>query len=371
MGRLGQIAAISAFLLPWTFHPDAAGAEALRSPALESGIRFEIPVRVFRGNRFAGSLEPEDFEIRENGLPRNIESFARPKENGASPAAGQSTFLLCFEMSESPPGFEKAVDYFFENVPAEGDRVLVQTPRDRWEFTVGPGGRGERRKTAAGLKPLLLASLQRSREARPGQIETLRRLAASGEDEFMTRWRARDVLDELAKERAIDETKYQAFTDYFKAVPGRKHILVFYREDAVPIPALFADDWRMTVAARQKAFGLERVRAFFADAGLTFHLVVLDGEKRDSVDILSPDDASPLEGDFFQPYRDLASTTGGITAAASDPVAAMKLSAEAAENYYLLAFRSEAPRDGNFHEITIRVKKPGFEVFHRAGYVER
>jgi hypothetical protein len=351
---------------------------SVRTTTAESGVQagetnvlIEVPVRVYRGNRFVDSLGPDDFEIRENGVIRKIESFDRLGKGGGEAASGTGIFLLCFEMDEAPPGIEKAVAYFFENVPSPGDLVLVQTPRDRWKFTVGAGGKAEGRQRAAELGPRLLDSLRRGREMKSKQIEKLRLMAASGEDEFMTRWRARDVTDEMVKARAINETQYLAFIDYFKALPGRKQILVFYAEEADPIPSLFAEDWRLTVAARRDAFGPERIRTLFADAGLTFHFIFLRGEGKSRLEILPRNSRTIPKGDFFQAYRDLAITTGGIGAAASDPVAAMKLAAAAAETGYLLAFRASSPPDASFKEITVTVEGSGLTVFHRAGYFER
>lgn len=365
MRCLGRFAAISALLCSLPLLPGGIRPAVPIPQASGHGSLVEVPVRVYRENRYVDSLGPGDFDLQVDGIPRKIESFARIRKSGRTEPR---VFLLCFEMNDAPSGIEKAVDHFFENVPAEGDQVLVHTPKDRWKFSIGPGGRAERRKTAAELKPLFLASLRRGRGMEPRQIESLRRLAASGEDEFMTRWRARDVIDRMVGERAIDETRYLSFIDYFKAFPGRKQILVFFREETVPIPPLFEEDWRLTVSARRKAFGRERIQAFFADAGLTFHVVFLEGGSRDPVEIIPRDDESALKGDFYQPYRDLALTTGGITARASDPVAAVKCAAAAVENKYILYFRPAAPPDGSFKEITVLIRKSGFTVFHRAGF---
>ena len=36
--------------------------------------------------------------------------------------------------------------------------------------------------------------------------------------------------------------------------------------------------------------------------------------------------------------------------------------------YYMLGYNSSAPRDGRFHKVTVKVKRPGLEVRARQGY---
>jgi|GEM_PF-5639466 len=336
----------------------------------ETAGLIHVPVRVYDGNRFVGSLRPGDFEIMVNGAPRNIASFALVRRDGAA-AASPRIFLLRFEMDEAPPRLEEAIDEFFGNGPAENDIVLVQTPLDRWKFTIGPGGTAERRRLSAELKPLLLASLGRGGQSLRQGLTTLRDMAASDGNEFMIRWRARDIMGQMINEQAINETQYLAFADYFEEFPGRKELLIFYREEAFSIPPLFLADWRQLAAMRQESFDLKRIRTFFADAGLTFHFLYLRRHENAKTDIELQENGPAIKGEFFQAFQDLAVTTGGLTATTHDPVAAMRQAAEAAGNYYLLAFRPESPGETSFKEISVKVKTGGFKIFHRAGYIER
>jgi len=332
-----------------------------------------VPVRVYDGNRFVDSLKPDDFQITVNGSPRNLESFAIVQKDRASgpAAAAPRMFLLCFEMDEVPPRLEKAIDEFFDNGPAENDIVLVQTPLDRWKFTIGPGGPAERRRLSAELKPLLLASIRRGGQTVRQRLMTLRDMAAFDGDEFMISWRARDIMGQMINEQTINETQYLAFADYFKTFPGRKDLLIFYREEAFSIPPLFLNDWRQLAAIRQESFDLKRIRTFFTDAGLTFHFIYLSKQKNAKTDIELRGDGPAMKGDFFQAFRDLAVTTGGITATTHDPVFGVRQATDAADNYYLLAFRPDSPGDESFKEISVKVKTGVFRVFHRAGFISR
>lgn len=338
-------------------------------PPLSSSDRIEIPVRVYDGNRFVDTLGPEDFEILENGVPRKMESFALIREKERT---SPRLFLLCLEMPEVPAGLGEAIDYFFENVPKENDLVFVQTPLDRWKFAIGPGGRAAGQKAAGELKKTLFDSLRKGGQNIRQRLMTLRDMAAFDGDEFMISWRARDIINEMINDLAINETQYLAIADYFQTFPGLKDLLILYSEEAYPVPSLFLESWRYMAAARQGAFGRDRIRSSFADAGLTFHFIFLSKHKNRAIDIELRSDGPAMRGDFFQAFRDLAVTTGGIAAATHDPVFGVKQAAGAAGDFYLLSFQPEAPSsDKSFKEIEVKVKKGGLKVFHRAGYIQK
>ena len=68
--------------------------------------------------------------------------------------------------------------------------------------------------------------------------------------------------------------------------------------------------------------------------------------------------------------RMIAGETGGRAIVnANDPVPLLRQMLADASAYYLLGYTStEAPRDGKFHEIAVRVKRRGIEVRARKGY---
>ncbi len=68
--------------------------------------------------------------------------------------------------------------------------------------------------------------------------------------------------------------------------------------------------------------------------------------------------------------RILATNTDGRAIVNSnDPTPALQQMLRDSSAYYLLGYTStEAPRDGKFHQIDVKVKRPNVEVRHRAGY---
>ena len=67
--------------------------------------------------------------------------------------------------------------------------------------------------------------------------------------------------------------------------------------------------------------------------------------------------------------RELADNTDGRAIVnRNDLAGAMKQIIRDASAYYLVGYNSQAPTDGKFHEIKVRVKRPGVQVRARKGY---
>jgi VWFA-related protein len=74
---------------------------------------------------------------------------------------------------------------------------------------------------------------------------------------------------------------------------------------------------------------------------------------------------------LMEPMVEMAAATGGTaivnTANFDDGLAAL---ATDFDSYYSLGYAAPGGGDGRFHEIEVRVKRPGLRVRHRAGYVD-
>jgi hypothetical protein len=64
----------------------------------------------------------------------------------------------------------------------------------------------------------------------------------------------------------------------------------------------------------------------------------------------------------------LAAASGGEMVNTNDMGAAFRRAVTQASAFYLLGYPKEAAMDGRFHEIKVRVRRPGLEVRARAGY---
>src|SRR5207244_11921384 len=68
--------------------------------------------------------------------------------------------------------------------------------------------------------------------------------------------------------------------------------------------------------------------------------------------------------------RRLADATDGLAIVGSNDLAAgLKRVVDDLSSYYLMGFYSTGKLDGQFHRITVRVKRPGVQVRARRGYL--
>jgi hypothetical protein len=69
--------------------------------------------------------------------------------------------------------------------------------------------------------------------------------------------------------------------------------------------------------------------------------------------------------------QSLSEETGGFASIGNDPATFLNRVVKANSTYYMLAYRSpNRPRDGRFHKIDVRVKRPGVRVTARKAYAD-
>jgi hypothetical protein len=74
--------------------------------------------------------------------------------------------------------------------------------------------------------------------------------------------------------------------------------------------------------------------------------------------------------DFFNSFKQIAETTGGITESSANISSSLKKAAKASENYYLLyCAPKDYVADGRYRTIEVKVKGKKYRITHRAGYI--
>jgi hypothetical protein len=367
-----------------------------------SVVNIEVPVRVYDGDRFVDHLNIEDFEVLENGLPQKIEAVYLVRKtdvvrsSGTTPVVANITtripeyrlasddsikrrvFLLYFEMDEYPPQTGKAIDYLFENVVVQGDQLLIVTPREQWKITVDAEAMTRRGELAKAMKSRLEKSLRLSGFNVRIWIRNLRDLENFEEDVdySLKLMRASEIMDQLVAYKSMSEKRFDEFARFLKPITGQKHVFLFYQEESLAIPTRYVDLFERKALERRNNIDKTTIRTLFADADTTIHFLFLRKPKTADIDVESMKEGSvsdvEMNGDFFQTFRDLAVTTGGVVETTFNPVYAMKRVTGAAESYYLLYYKPTAsPTDKSFKEITVKVKSGNYRVIHRAGYIDR
>src|SRR4030042_731008 len=116
-----------------------ASAATLSAPVLRhetTTLNIEVPVRVFKGDRFVDDLTISDFEVYEDGRLQSLDAVylvrktAIERREEAMPFVPdtQRHFYLDFELSEYDPRIREALDYFVREVLLPGEQMVLLTP---------------------------------------------------------------------------------------------------------------------------------------------------------------------------------------------------------------------------------------------------
>lgn len=187
-------------------------------------------------------------------------------------------------------------------------------------------------------------------------------------DDFERGHRAQQVLGAL-----------QRLADVLGGIRGRRKAVVMFSEGIdYPIYDIFGSQAATTVmmATRDAIAAAARANVSFFSVdprglvGMTSETIELNA----AADVTLGFDAKGLLADMYlsqDSLRTLAEETGGYAAVNSNNVAtALNRIVRLNSTYYVLGYYpKDARRDGRFHKIEVRVKRPGLRVSARKGYV--
>ena len=121
---------------------------------------------------------------------------------------------------------------------------------------------------------------------------------------------------------------------------------------------------------------LKEIRRAYADSSILFHLMYIKNKFEEgqsgipySMRTRSRNLIDVTLGDYDL-FSDLAKTTGGIVDYSMNPLASFEKAVNSSENYYLLYYTPQNyVADGKFRKIKVKVKKGGYRITHREGYI--
>jgi VWFA-related protein len=351
-------------------------------------VNIEVPVRVYDGKKFVENLAINDFIIYEDGRPQKIEAVYLIKKGNIereevkidkekakkifSPQLSRQ-FILIFETRDFFPKVEEAVWYFFEKVIIPGDKLIVATPtntynfkEDSWEVvskTEIANQLIEKLRMDSFMRPLGWAALGDYTEGGVGVVTGTR-------EAYMS-------------QRYIDEKRLIDVAGYLKKMPGQKNVFLFFQQELISFPmpspvSVVSSIWAgldylnyMSMVASYNAIVPKKIKKAFSDSSILFHFLYLKDESYwKDIDFQSSLDMFDTTIGMFSTFKELSKVTGGITQATTNAAASFKNAVDASENYYLVYY---APRnykaDGEFRNIKIKIKNKNYRVIHRAGYI--
>jgi VWFA-related protein len=325
----------------------AAAVQAAPGPVFtpDTTVRLDVAAFDSRG-RFVSTLKTSDFVVAEDGVPQTLEAARLVRAADGPPTAASSSdaderaeaaragvrlfavYLDEYEVSrDNTDRVRAALTEFLDDVVAPRDLVVVMRPLDS----------------------LLNIHLTHDRAAARAAIA-----AFSGR-----------------------KGDYTPANDYERNFIGSDAAAIEQTRAQVTLSALNALavhlGWASADARKTLIFVAEGLSRGMRRRGL--NLPTLDAVTRSAnrfnVAIYPLDPAASGDGsaESAQPLHTLAAATDGALAASGDDVEpTLKRIASDASAYYLLTYRSPKKIDGHFHDVSVRIKRPGVTVRTREGY---
>jgi VWFA-related protein len=381
-------------------------------------INVEVPVRVFDGGKFIGSLGIDDFEVFEDGEPQKIvavyeidkKTITRKEEKKEFKPETSRHFYLFFQITEYSPRIEEALDYFINNVLTPGDNLVVVTPIKTYSMQDDALKVKSKEEIVSQLKELLrkdafmgsaeyrsalddlkeLTQAIASVLASSGGARGLENISSTGYEGFGEDDDALDilfqmytsVLEKLEQTRYVDQYRLLEFARFLKEKDGQKSVFLFYQREFTPqIDSRLLD--QILLARQDKQYithriadlvemyrrdvyiDVDKVKQAYADSSASIHFMFFTKPAEHLPGIQFVEHSE----DIYASFREMAKATGGTTESSYNPGFLFKRAVEASESYYLLYYSpTKYLSDGKFKKITVNVKGRKYRVTHRAGY---
>lgn len=374
-----------------------------------------------RGN-FVADLTKDDFQLFEDGKPQDISTFSLVDIPPPAPLSRAQATALTPSTSDVKSNAQPISGRLYVivlddlNVAPLRTKTVVAAARQFIERHFGPddvaavtftSGRTDGAQEFTSDKTLLLAAIDRfvGRKLRSTVIEKadqyfqqhLKELEANAPnaddpeaqqparsgtvrgpmgysdittdaDDFERGHRAQLVLNTLRR-----------LAEFMGGIRGRRKALLMFSEGIdYPIYDIFGSQAATTVlmATRDAIAAAARANvSFFAVdprglVGMTSETIELNAAADPHLGF----DARGLLADMYlsqDSLRTLADETGGYAAVNSNNVAnALNRIVRANSTYYVLGYYpKDTPKDGRFHKIEVRTRRPGLRISARKGYV--
>ena len=350
-------------------------------------VNIEIPVRVFKGNKFIDNLTIDDFEVYEDRILQKIEAVYLIKKTNIekedvkidkekarklySPQLSRQ-FVLVFEINDVLFKVEEAIRYFFEKVIIPGDKLIVATPTKTYNFKEDSWRAASRTEMAEKL----IEKLRRDVLINPLDWSDLSDYT-EGAQGVIT-----GTIEAYLSQKYIDEKRLIDVAEYLKTLPGQKNVFLFLQQKLInfPMPAIgsgASSSWAsfeylhyMGIVASYHYIVTKKIKNAFSDSSILFHFLYLKDESYWKKNVGSILDTLDTTSGMFGTFHDLSKVTGGLTHTTANAAASFKNVVDASENYYLVYYTPKNYKaDGKFKKIKIKIKGKKYKVIHRAGYL--
>ena len=380
----------SIFVIVILFLAIIPDAQELQHHAM--AINVEIPVRVFKGNRFIDHLTMRDFEVYEDGILQKIdavylvkknriarEDTAMNKEEARKKYAPQvaRNYVLVFEVTDYLPRIKEAMDLFFEKVISPQDSLTVVTPVKTYRFNKKALTKMPREKISSHMNEILRMDITSGCREYHSMLRDYLNVMESEFSNQEKLYILREKIRQFSQMRDLNAKKIRDFADYVKKLPGQKFVFLFYQREIYPYPEIPFESFEymelkselMTLVPQNIA----KIMQNYSDSSVTIHFLYITKPQREIAAEYNTHKPGLMWEDIssgiFSTFLEMAQSTGGIADSSANIAFTLEKAADASDNYYLLYYTPlNYEADGKFHKIKVKVKGIDCRVNHRAGY---
>ncbi len=374
-------------------------------------VNIEIPVRVFKGDKFIDNLSIDDFELYEDGVLQKIEAIyfigkttierseASMEKDEArkkfTPSVSRH-FVLVFDVLDYNPKFKEVLHDFFTKVIVPGDSLIVITPIKTYKLSSQALEKMNPETITEQLKSILRKDVILGNRAYNNLVREIIKVLLNDSDTEInfafTMQYVENLYEQWYNLKHLQEKNLLDFAKYLKDLDGQKHLFLFSQKETLPElsdrrmiglqsaqnkPHYFQKMYSLFFSSKRDInFDVNKIKEAFSDSSISSHFLYLTQTRSYILDVEVRKSAKgsiqmqEKSGDIFSAFKQVADATGGITESSANPNYMFKKAVETSENYYLLYYAPKNYRkDGKFRNVKVKIKGGNYRVLHKAGYI--
>ncbi len=374
----------------------------------------EVPVRVFYKGKPVKDLTKEDFEIYENGIKQEITSLEIVSRRISFPELKDKIFkkgrifILIFNIFDYFDEVGKGIDYFFNNIFKENDRLFILVDNRFLNINT----KKKPKELANDLKIILkkykqIYNFNFYKAFRDLRYEADRLLLVlRGEDSrFTSQYYAlfrfyknyQRIWKEYQSQYLLPDVKfYKNLVRRINLLKGEKWAICFQQREMFPklknesrldieirnwiakqvepedqvraryIQAMQDDLQRLLNISEY--FPTDKLKNVFIEANITFHLILLKSLKP----VPSQDfELTEVTKNYEDCLRRISFSTGGISLFSNKISQALVKTIEKEDFHYVLWYKPQKKEIGTKRKIEVKVKRKGVEVVYLKHFPEK
>ncbi|MCK4759143.1 MAG: hypothetical protein KAT69_03800 [Candidatus Aminicenantes bacterium] len=192
----------------------------------------------------------------------------------------------------------------------------------------------------------------------------------------------RETLQKIEELGTFDEKNLIKFAEVLKRKEGENIVFYFCQREYRPVissstlakmQSQFQDDPNIMGQLQELfqyyhktvSFNDENIKNVFADSSILFNLIFMNK----TPEFVSGMHMREQSEDVFEAFSKAAEATGGNVDTSQDPAFGFKNALDISDSYYLIYYSPrDYKNDGEFKQISVKIKNKNYRILHRSGY---